>query len=725
MARRRPVLAALVAAGLLVPAAAVGLPAASAGPVPTDPVASALGDCDDLDPALCLLPFPNDRFTVADPTTPTGRRVDFGPLSLPDNVAGKPWDPTEWNRNDGFSPGSMVMAFVPELDLAATFGVPAEQREGWAQLDHPQLSLAADAPIVLLDAATGERHPYFAELDTHPQTGDDERMLIVRPLVNFEPGHRYVVGLRHLKRADGSTIDAGQAFAGYRDGTRQDARTADRDGVMATLDAAGVARDSLYLAWDFTVASRENTTGRALAIRDDAFAKLGDTDLADRVVQGAAPSYRISKVETVDGGATRRISGSVTVPNYLTLPQSLATAGGGPLPQHAPGSRFHYGEPTPGPNAVPRVNPAQPTLQATFVCSLPLATIAQRGEPATPMLYGHGLLGGKGESVGGSTARMREAGFAPCGVDWIGMAFEDITNVATILADMSNFPSLTDRAQQGFLNFLYVGRALVHTDGLSADPAFRGDGGEALLSTEGLVYDGNSQGGIMGGAVTALSPDLERAVLGVPGMSYSTLLNRSVDWEGAFSEVAYASYPDKREQQLLFALIQMLWDRSENQGYADAMTDQPLPGTPRHQVLIHPAYGDYQVANVSAEVMARTIGARFLGTSLAPNRHWADRSGQRMFGFDGFTAKGRSGKTRPHAGSALVYVDSGNPIPPSANVPPEDRHADPHEHPRRDPFAAEQKARFYREGVVVDVHDGAPYWSYACPVHDDVPDVTC
>ena len=52
------------------------------------------GICDDTDSAACLLPFPNDRFTVADPTTDTGRRVALSPLAMPRNVAGKPIDPT-------------------------------------------------------------------------------------------------------------------------------------------------------------------------------------------------------------------------------------------------------------------------------------------------------------------------------------------------------------------------------------------------------------------------------------------------------------------------------------------------------------------------------------------------------------------------------------------------------------------------------------------------------
>src|SRR5512135_461326 len=60
--------------------------------------------CEILDPSHCLLPFPSDRFTVDDPTTDTGKRISFPADSLPANVHGVHVDPTEWNRNDGFSP---------------------------------------------------------------------------------------------------------------------------------------------------------------------------------------------------------------------------------------------------------------------------------------------------------------------------------------------------------------------------------------------------------------------------------------------------------------------------------------------------------------------------------------------------------------------------------------------------------------------------------------------
>jgi hypothetical protein len=77
------------------------------------------GACDPVDPDACLLPFPNDRFTRADPSTPTGRRLDLPVDGMPANHPGKHIDPTEWNRNDGFSPSSIGLTVVPNLDVAA------------------------------------------------------------------------------------------------------------------------------------------------------------------------------------------------------------------------------------------------------------------------------------------------------------------------------------------------------------------------------------------------------------------------------------------------------------------------------------------------------------------------------------------------------------------------------------------------------------------------------
>ena len=79
-------------------------------------------------------------------------------------------------------------------------------------------------------------------------------------------------------------------------------------------------------------------------------------------------------------------------------------------------------------------------------------------------------------------------------------------------------------------------------------PALQVDG-QPIIDTTALAYYGNSQGGIMGGALTALAPDFTRSVLYVPGMNYSTLLTRSVDFAD-FAPFLYVSYPTERQRPL-------------------------------------------------------------------------------------------------------------------------------------------------------------------------------
>ena len=156
-------------------------------------------------------------------------------------------------------------------------------------------------------------------------------------------------------------------------------------------------------------------------------------------------------------------------------------------------------------------------------------------------------------------------------------------------------------------------------DGFASDPAFKFGGQSVIDPSKGVFYYGNSQGGIAGGALTAVEPDVTRSVLYVPGMNYSTLLTRSVDFSD-YALILYPSYPNEGVRPLLLSMIQMEWDRGEPDGYANHMTRNPLPGTPAHHVLIDMAYGDHQVTNVATEVEARTIGAPLRRPALDPGR---------------------------------------------------------------------------------------------------------
>src|SRR5262249_58948855 len=105
---------------------------------------------------------------------------------------------------------------------------------------------------------------------------------------------------------------------------------------------------------------------------------------------------------------------------------------------------------------------------------------------------------------------------------------EAVVTAGMALLDLSTFPAIPDRIQQGFLAFLYLGRLMKHPEGFSAHDAFRFDGQSALKIDE-LYFDGNSQGAILGGGLTAVAQDFTRSVLGEAGMNYSILPDRRLD----------------------------------------------------------------------------------------------------------------------------------------------------------------------------------------------------
>jgi hypothetical protein len=631
----------------------------------------------------CMLPFPDDYYTKADPTSPTGRRIDFRELATPTNVAGQHIEVAPYNAGDGFSPGSVITLKVPGIettaDVNATRAVP---------INHLSRYKATNAPVVVIDTSTGQRWPIWVEIDSTVKA--EKANVEIHPAVNFTSGDRYIVALRNLKNAKKEHLQAPEGFRTYRDDLpsseeKVNERRPHFEALFSQLQAAGIERSSLYLAWDFTVASDQNNTGRELSMRNAAFSTLGDSNLADGVVQGSSPTFTVTETENEPnpGEIARRVKGTVVVPCFL-------------FPSCAPGGTMLLD--TEGKPIQDGVWPAN------FDCIVPVSATTGAGESARPSLYGHGLFGDASE-VGSGPQRSLSQGhdIVQCATDEIGMSESDIPSVVQALQNLSSFPKITDRLQQGLLDELYLGRAMINPGGFATNAAFHQDGTLAtpsVLDTSHLFYNGNSQGGIMGGALTAVAPDFTRASLGVPAMNYSVLLPRSVDFD-TFASILYPSYPDEEARPLIFDMLQLLWDRGEPDGYAARMTTNPLPDTPGHRVLMDIAFGDHQVTDYQADVEARTVGAAahmpvlFKGRWPGTNVLW------HVPGVHGY----------PFTGSVAYYLDIG-PIresspgsgefvgtepPPYENLPNRTGQ-DPHGAPRAAP--AEQQ-------LVSDFFDGA------------------
>jgi hypothetical protein len=669
---------------------------ASAGP--TAPSGGPAADCQPfLDARPCLQPFPSNLYTQK-ANTPTGRRVRLPADAMPVNTEGVAIDPAEWNRNDGFSPGSMITVHVPGLDMTQ-----ALQNTNPVPLADIAQYKRRRAPVVVIDQDTGERQPIWVELDSNAATPEATNLLI-HPAVNFEEKHRYVVALRDLEDANGNPIRAPRWFELLRDGGVLPEQLKDQPdryrGIFRALRRAGIERDKhLYEAWNFTVASRKSLTSRLLHIRDDAFAQLGDTDLADRVVEGAAPAFQVTEVQnfTPQGNARllRRVTGTFTVPCYLD--------------QHGcpPGSGFHYDSAKP--DALPTQSPGN-TATADFVCIIP--RVAEHA-PARASLYGPGAPGNADGPFGVDAAAVQdmasEHDFAFCATDTWFLSEGDVPYAISVLQDLNNGPALVDRLQQSALNTQLLGRLMIHPQGLATDPAFQANG-TPLIDTDRLYYDGDSQGGMTGGINTAIAPDFSRAVLGVPWMNFGGIVLQRSSFAQPYLTFLYAQppgggYADASLHPLVLSLLSQLFDRAEPDGYAHHMTTDPLPGTSKHKVLMQVAYGDFSSPQYAAAVEARTIGASAYRPALdLPARQ---QDANLLYKIPGI-------KRFPFNGSAIVIWDSGpghNTPPPLTNTPPQEgpNGMTPHGDPRATVAARRQKSDFLQpHGRVTDVCGGAP-----------------
>ena len=685
-----------------------------------------------MDPTNCLLPFPDDWWTSPDPTTVTGRRVSIPEAAMPTDKVGLPVDAAPYQDLDGFSPGSTILVHVPGLDSEAAFehsGIVSEGDIG--AYSEP------DQPVVVYDAATGARWPIWAEVDVTAGS-PDRTLLMIHPAVNFEPDTRYIVALRNLRTVSGAPIPAAPSFAPFVHGTApaSNGRAAHMRELLYELAAAGISPSSLYMAWDFTVASSADMTDSLLSMRDQAFDELGDTDLASGAVHGVAPAFSVvdveNRTEAQDPDIARQVVLDVRVPCFIfpacTLTPAAATTPGGPLAPligaaDAADPTLHLARGTPdvgtgvfverdpgSPYSAPIENPLP--YEARVVCNIPRA--ASR-VPARISLYGHGLLGSPFEVDASDVETMSQThDIVFCATDWLGMAEGDVPNTVLSLLDLSNFPTLIDRVQQGILDQLVVGQALVAPGGLFTSPDFE-SGGTPLYDPSHLYYDGNSMGGIYGATLMALEPDITRGVLGVPGMDFDLLIYRSSDYEsqlGSFGlDTAYDSaYPDPVTRLLGLDLVQMLWDRADPDGFVTHLTSDPLPDTPPHQVLLQVAYGDHQVANIATETEARSAGIPVVWPALG-----ADRSPdpEPFWGLWQLRAA-------PFDGSAMVFFDSG-PVrqvdgtvegtgPPPDTDTPDAAGVDPHESPRATVCAQDQKSAFLEpDGMVTAPCGGPPY----------------
>jgi hypothetical protein len=592
-------------------------------------------DCDSLVPEFCGYPFPSNVHTVEDVTTVTGRRISFGEQLMLGNAA------TPWSKSDGFSAGSPLLTYLR--------GATGNELAGPEEIEK---SLSVDSPTIVLDVETGERVPHFAEIDVRAPTLE-QRSTMIRPVVRLRDDARYIVAIRGLKNEAGALIEPSAGFAALRDGTASDDESIDArrglyEDIFSQLAEAGWDRGEIQIAWDFSTASDANNTRWLVSMRDQALALVG--------AQG--PDYTLGPCDDVweSDYIAFRVCGTFRVPLFMSSPE--------------PGGSLLFGD-----DGLPTVNEDEPWTDIPFELDIPKS--ASPANPAPSVQYGHGLFGTREQIHGGGSQHnpsfMNEYNYAFVATELQGMSDYDVQTVTLLLAvgDISGLQTMFDRLHQGFVNYLLLTRMMKTS--FAADETYG-----PYINGDKAYYYGNSQGGIMGSVFMALSPDVERGALGVMGQPYSLLLFRSVDFN-TFLEAIKLHYKDYREQQLIIALAQMLWDRVEPTGYTHHIRENTFPNTNAKEVLTRVAVGDHQVSTLGGHVMARTLKAPML-----------DQGIREVWGIPTVTSTA--------AGSFYAEYDFGLPGEPLCDVPMS-LCGDPHTDVSPRTSAREQLDEFFRLGT--------------------------
>lgn len=611
-------------------------------------------DCDPIHPVHCALPWPSNQYLVPDAKTKTGYRLQFGETTLPKNSGDQQIEPGPYAFLDGYGVGTAILMAWPDIDLS---GLPSE-----ATMDK---SVDPAAAIVLLEVENGKvtRHvPYFVELDATEKKKPAHAMTIVRPALILKEATRYVVGVRGLKDKAGKPFTAAPAFALLQSGKTAGTAIADRqahfDDIFQLLGTEKIKKEELILAWDFVTASSETEHGRLLAMRDAAQKQTGASGplLTVKEVRTLTPA------EDVDIGM--EITGTFHVPSYMRYDAkiglhylNLDAAG---LPQQD-GSR-----------------------DPEFYVRIPRSALGGGGAHGL-MQYGHGLNGHAGE-VGsgylGGMANQNKLILYACHL--YGMSQFEVAEILIMLTNMTWFPTLPDKLHQGLLEYTLLQRAM--REQFADLPAVKQAG--ITVDKSKMYYYGNSQGGIFGGTVLALSTDITRGALGVVGNNYSTLLQRSSDFEQFFALIR-GYYPDSRDQIILLSAIQLLWDAADPVTHYAHLHASPYPGTPAHEALADIAIGDHQVAPITMENAARS------GNAFAIMANW----GKPVFGV--------TPTAYPFKGSGIVSFNCGNDWVAQGNLPPT-QGEDPHGCPRKRPEHWQQMGHFFATGEIIDVCGGKP-----------------
>mgnify|MGYP001821895941 CR=1 FL=1 len=570
--------------------------------------------CNPLGTVNCLMPWPSAVYLDEDSSTATGYRLTIPEGAMPINIDETVADPAPFALFDGFAPSGVIIAGFETGASAA--GLPGPDDIG--------ASLESTSPIILLNMDTGERVPFFAEVDLNTEKAA-EQSLLIRPMERMKPGTRHLVAIRNtVKAADGSDLVRPAGFEALVQDEKYNHPLFSKiepryEDIFGALDGIGVSRDELVLAWDFVTASDDMLTRDLLTMRDAALPEMGEA--------GANLTFDIEQVAAGTSKIHKSFVGTHTSPSFLTNGEA----------DHSRLSRDADGTPQ-----------LTGTFDAPFGLLIPKCA-ETAPLPLPVMVFGHGIFGSGADYLDDNLMQdvAQDYCFIVAAGDFIGLSERQIALSAFASNDVNMVWDLTEKLGQSVINFI----ALEHLvrGPLLNDPRIAIDG-TPLIDPNQVYYFGGSLGGIMGNVIMAYDPVMPRGALGVPGGAWSILFERSLAWT-PLKVAMMGSYEDQYIYQTLVAMFGMAFEAYDPITTAARVIHDPLPGTPAKQMFLYETMDDSLVANVSTELVSRSMNVKVVGPSLRVPYGMEVADGPLRSGFS-------------------IYDEHATPVPPPGNQQP-------------------------------------------------------
>ena len=234
-----------------------------------------------------------------------------------------------------------------------------------------------------------------------------------------------------------------------------------------------------------------------------------------------------------------------------------------------------------------------------------------------------------------------DQGYLIMAMDWRGMSSFDMPVVMkTALSTPSLFQATRDNLIQGYANKLVLQHFA--QNGLLDSESLRFVGrksGEVFSiprysKTPTSIFYGSSQGGILGaGYTTLLGPTglINRAILGVPGASFSLIMSRSGGFE-TYDGLLIKNFYHNRHVRILLSILQLGWDPVEATGMLAPPVKEKFP-----PILLQSGLGDAIIPTMATEALARAYNASVLPGSPRKSIFGIRKAENQSFHPDGTT----------------------------------------------------------------------------------------